>query len=152
LHLGRKALSNIIAVLLLIMTSVAGSAILYAYASGLFGSLQGAHPQQSYTEHLAMEYYNWTNPQLLSIRIRNVGSQNILIEDVFISGTLVANVTWGVPPDTCQNGYLPVQSSCLVQVIPPSGLTFQTGVAYSVSFASSAGGRTSFSVVYGMSG
>jgi hypothetical protein len=158
LHLGRRGLSNVIAVMLLILISTTGAAILYAYASGIFGSLQGGQPQQSYLEHIALEYYNWTNPSLLQIRVRNVGSANILIKDVFISGTIVtANTTYlGVPPDQCQNpGSLPVQSSCLVQIVPPNGLIlsfFQPGTAYSVTFVSSTGGKTSFSVVYEQSG
>jgi hypothetical protein len=143
--------------MLLVVISVTGSAILYAYASGIFGSLQGVQPQQSYMEHIALEYYDWTNPVVgLKIRVRNVGSADILIKDVFIFGTIVpaASITWGIAPDPCQNqnGFLRVQSSCLVTLPTPSGLTFQPGVAYSVSFVSSTGGKTSFSVVYQQSG
>lgn len=143
--------------MLLIIISTTGATMLYAYASGIFGSLQAGQPQQSYLEHIALEYYDWTNPTLLQIRVRNVGSANILIKDVFISGTIVtaANITWGVQGDQCyitKNGSLPVQSSCLVQLVPPKGLAFQPGTAYSLSFVSSTGGKTDFSVVYDQTG
>jgi hypothetical protein len=151
LRLGRRAISNVIAVMLLLLISVTGATILYVYASGIFGSLQGAQPQQSYMEHIALEYYDWTTSPL-QIRIRNVGSANILIKDVFISGTIVTSITWGQGNDTCQNAFLPVRSSCLVQIVPPVSLTFQPGVAYSVSFVSSTGGKTTFSAIYGQTG
>jgi len=151
LHLGRRAISNVIAVMLLLLISVTGATILYVYASGIFGSLQGAQPQQSYEEHIALEYYNWTTSPL-QIRIRNVGSANILFKDVFISGTIVtsSNVIWGKGNDTCQNGFLAVGSSCLVTIPTPSSITSLTpGVAYSVTFVSSTGGKTTFSAIYG---
>jgi hypothetical protein len=143
---------------MLIMISVSGAALLYTYASGLLGPLQGAQGQQNYLEHIALEYYNWqTNP--LQIRIRNVGSHSIQIQDIFISGIMVNpnSITWGVAGDVCQgqSGFpLLVQSSCLVQIAPPSSFTAsaQLGVAYSVSFVSSTGTKTSFSVIYGQTG
>lgn len=156
MHLGRRAISNVIAVMLLLLIAVTGTAIFYVYASGIFGLLQGAQPQQSYMEHIALEYYNWTASSnfLLQIRIRNVGSANILIKDIFISGTNVTRITWGQGNDTCQTAFLslPIRSSCLVIITPPSSLTFQSGVAYSVSFVSSTGGKTTFSPIYGQTG
>jgi flagellin-like protein len=145
----RKAISNIVAVLMLIMISLSGGVLLYTYAAGLMGPLQGAQPQQSYLEHVALEYYDWTNLQL-QIRIRNVGNRNIQISDVFISGTIVSSLTWDL--SNCPGGSLPVQSSCLIQITPPSALTLESGVAYPVSFVSSTGSKTSFSVVYGQTG
>ena len=151
MRLGRKGISNVVAAMLLILISVSGATLLYTYASGVFGPLQGAQPQQSYMEQVALEYYNWTgpNPAPLQIRMRNVGSASILIKDVFISGTIVpaTSISWGAQ---CTNGVLSVQSSCLVTLPAPSALT--PGVAYSVSFVSSTGGKTTFSLIYQQSG
>jgi FlaG/FlaF family flagellin (archaellin) len=152
--LGRRAISNVIAVMLLLLIAVTGASIFYVYASGIFGLLQGAQPQQSYMEHIALEYYDWTASPL-QIRIRNVGSANILVKDVFISGTIVtsSSITWGTTGDPCQTasplGSIAVSTSCWIKIIPPSSLTFQSGVAYSVSFVTSTGGKTTFSVIYG---
>ena len=146
MHKRRAAISNIIAVLMLTMISVTAASILYVYSTGLFGSLQAPPPQDSYLEHIAMEYYNWTSSQL-NIRVRNVGSARIKIVQIYISGTSVAS--WQSPDcPSIQSGYLNVQSSCLVQIAPPVGLTLTGGIAYSVSFATASGGQTTFSLTY----
>ena len=144
--LGRKGLSNVIAVLLLILTAVSGGVILYIYSSGLMGSLQGVQPQQSYLDQIAIEYYDWT-AGVLKVQLRNVGTRNIVIVDVFIVGYKVQNMIWG----TCQNG-LPVQASCLLQLTPPSAVVLQTGIAYSVVIATKAGTMINFEAVFGQSG
>lgn len=154
---GRRGLSNIIAVMFLIVISVTGSFVLYAYASGIFGQLQAAQPKQSYTDQIALEFYDWTDSSsthTLKLQIRNVGSTNIQIVDIFISGTRVINVTWGTPPDTCNGGYLPVQRGCYVQLTTPVSLisSLRAGFAYPVSFITSSGAKVSFSAVFEQTG
>lgn len=135
---------------MLIAISVTGSFLLYAYAAGVFGSLQAGQPKQSYMDQIALEFYDWTDPSVLKLQVRNVGSANIQIVDIVISGTIVTTVTWG----TCTSGSLPVQASCFIQLTTPGSLlpTLRSGYAYSVSIITSSGGKISFSAVYQQTG
>ena len=83
------------------------------------------------------------------MQIRNVGSSNLVIKDVFISANLISSgsITWGAAPNTCPNGNLPVQASCLLSLPSPGGMT--SGIAYSVVFVTATGARIGFSATYG---
>lgn len=148
MRMGKRAVSQTVAAMMMLALTVSGFIILYAYAVGLFGSLQGGGPQQPFVDNIALEYFDWTDKTgVLKMQIRNVGSSNIIIKDVFIAGNLTTGITWGTAPNTCPSGNLPVQAACLVQLPCPSGLT--NGMAYSVVFVTSSGAQMSFRVTKG---
>jgi len=140
---ARKGLSNVIAVMMLILISISGAMLLYVYASGLMGSLQGGAPQQGYMDQLSLEFYDWTNTAALKLQIRNVGATNVVVVDIFMSGTKVTSVNWGA----CPNGSISVQASCLITLTPPASVQLQPGVAYSIVFVTSTGGKANFSAI-----
>lgn len=146
--LGKRAISEVLGALLMITITVSAFTGFYLYTVGLFGRLQGAQPQQVYVDKIAFEFYDWTNPAQLKVEIRNVGSSNIIIKAVYIASDNIT--TWDNPPYTCNNGNLPVEASCLVQLTAPSGLT--VGIAYSVVFATARGGQMRLSATVGQSG
>jgi hypothetical protein len=146
----RKGISQIIAAMFMISLAVAGALIVYVYSTGLLGTLQGAKPQQSFADQLALEYYDWTNTTNLKMQVRNVGSSNMVIKEIFIYGSNITKITWGMPPNTCPNGNMPVQAACLIQLTPPTGLT--NGTAYPVVFVTSTGTTIRFSAIYGQTG
>lgn len=96
---AKKGIAEYVAVLLLIIITVAGATILYVYSSGLLGSLQGAQPQKPYSQMISVEYYDWTttaNPQTsdttlhyLTLTIRNVGSGIAVLSEFFVSGVKI---------------------------------------------------------------
>jgi hypothetical protein len=153
--LGKRAVSEILAALLMITITVACFTVFYLYSVGLFGQLQGAQPQQSYVDRIALEFYDWTQPATLKMEIRNVGSSNIIIKAVYIDGINVTTITWGNSPNTCPSGNLPVEATCLVQLTPPGGLNLSAaddGMSYSVVFATARGGQIRLSATVGQTG
>ena len=62
MRLGSKAVSEIVAAMLLISIVVAATFIIWVYSSNLLGSLQGAQPQTGqYSNQITLEYYDWTD-------------------------------------------------------------------------------------------
>jgi len=150
--LGKRAVSELLAALLVITITVAGFTVFYLYSVGLFGQLQGAQPQQPYVDRIALEFYDWTNPAQLKMEIRNVGSSNVVIRAVYINANNVTTITWGSAPNTCPSGNLAVQASCLLQLTQPSGLNLTPGIAYSVVFSTARGGQIRLSATFGQTG
>lgn len=94
-------------------------------------------------DQLSLEFYDWTNTAALKMQVRNVGATNLVIADVFISGTKVTTIDWGA----CSNGHISVQGSCLITLTPPLSIQLQPGIAYSIVFVTAAGGKANFSAI-----
>ena len=148
--LDKKAVAEIIAALLMITITISCFVVFYLYSVGLFGQLQGAQVQQSYSDTITLEFYDWTNPATLKIEVRNVGSTNIVIRAIYIAANNITAITWGTPPNTCTGGNLPVQATCLIQLPAPGGLT--AGTSYSVVLATSRGALVRLTATVGQIG
>ena len=148
--LGKKAVAEIIAALLMITITISCFVVFYLYSVGLFGQLTGAQVQQSYSDTISLEFYDWTNPATLKMEVRNVGSTNIVIRAIYIAANNITSITWGTSPNTCTGGNLPVQATCLIQLPAPGGLTL--GTSYSVVLATSRGALVRMSATVGQVG
>jgi hypothetical protein len=124
---AKKGVAEYVAVLLLILITVAGTIILYVYSSGLLGSLQGAQPQKPYSQMISVEYYDWTttasgasDPTLhyLKIAIRNVGSGIAVLSEFFVAGVKITAPIAG----TCA-AYTVSQTTAAITVV---GMTTAT--------------------------
>jgi len=144
-----KAVSQVIAALLLIAISVAAAVLVYVFSIGLLGSLQSSGGQQA-KQQLIMEAYNWNNaapPTTLLLTVRNVGPAQIQVADVFINGVIQTSVAFGgsfAGPNTNQ---LAVGSSGTI-TITTSG-TYNGGVAYVVKVVTIDGAVFSYSAICG---
>src|SRR3989337_1042901 len=105
-HFNNKAVSQVIAALLLIAIAVAAAILLYVFSIGLLGSLGTGGGQQT-KEQLIMEAYNWDlTTGDLQLTLRNVGPAAINGDttDVFVNGisqgTLGCAATMA-PGDSC---------------------------------------------------
>jgi len=132
---GKKAISDLVAAMLMILIVIAATTIFYVYSMGLFGSLQGAQPQQPYTAHIALEYYDWTTLNTLRITLRNTGT-----EPVNFANFYVGNETWimQIPSGSitydsgCNSpaGALSVRTACRVTLSNIATVTM--GTAYTL--------------------
>src|SRR3972149_464292 len=86
-HFNNKAVSQVIAALLLIAIAVAAAILLYVFSIGLLGSLGTGGGQQT-KEQLIMEAYNWNVIGTIELTLRNVGPAAIDGDttDVFVNG------------------------------------------------------------------
>jgi hypothetical protein len=166
---GKKAVSELVAIMMLISITVAAAFVIYVYSSGLLGSLTGAQPQTGlYTNQITLEYYDWTSctptscsRSTLKLTIRNVGSGLANIAAYYVSGKLI---TYPISSTTCTSvtgtvlvtsavssvTSLVPQATCTVTLaMPTTGLTITSGVAYEVKIATNNGGVFAYSCVAG---
>jgi hypothetical protein len=149
-----KAVSQVIAALLLIAISVAAAVLVYVFSIGLLGSLQSSGGQQA-KQQVIMEAYNWGavtgGTGDLTMTLRNVGPSGVEFADAFINGQTATPGTTGT--SACHfndpNNILDVGSSCQMVLTPafaPSG-----GVAYTIKVVTVDGAVFSYSAIYGQS-
>jgi flagellin-like protein len=85
----RKAVSPVIATLLLIAIAVAAGIILYVFVSGFTGSLTQTGGQQA-TEQVVMDAYDFKTLTQLSITFRNTGTVEVTIDKLYYDASLVS--------------------------------------------------------------
>jgi flagellin-like protein len=151
---NNRAVSQVIAALLLIAIAVAAAVLVYVFSIGLLGSLQGGGGQQV-KQQLIMEAYDWASqsPTLL-FTMRNVGTSALDIADVFVSGNAaggfaLSDVGTGSGCGVASLGAVPVQTACLVTITMPTTFTPTSGVAYAVKTVTSDGAVFSYSAIAG---
>jgi flagellin-like protein len=153
----RRAVSPIIATLLLIAISVAAGIIVYVFSSSLTGSLtQGGG--QEVSDQVSMDAYSWPSGSP-SFVLRNVGSSTVTISAIYFDGNLCqtnGNVCTAAPSYTtgtsplCQAG--PV---CTTGEYVSTSLTVNSqpsGSSHILRVLTSDGGTFTFTLIAGRSG
>ena len=142
LRVSKKAVSPVIATLLMIAVAVAASVIVYVWSAGLLGTLMGGGGAQV-KEQLIVEAYDWKGVTAgLTLFLRNVGGSDVEVAAIYVGG--VAATSGAV-------GTISVKSS---MPFTPSlgGLTVSAGTAYVVKVVTKTGGVFSFSCIAGSAG
>jgi len=143
-HFNNRAVSAVIATLLLIAIAVAAAIIVYVFSIGLLGGLQTSGGQQV-KQQVIMEAYNWGTTTSLILTLRNVGPAQVAFADWFVNGQTAAAA--GVCAGAAYQ--LTVGSSCTVTLTPPA--TASAGVAYVIKVVSVDGAVFSYSAIAGSS-
>ncbi len=141
---NNRAVSQVIAALLLIAIAVAAAILLYVFSIGLLGSLGSSGGAQT-KEQLIMEAYNWnfpSSPGTIALTVRNVGSASIdaSATDVFVNGVASGQLSGC---GTLQ----PLGGSCTTTITP--GGTYTAGASYPLKLVTPDGGVFSYSVIAG---
>jgi flagellin-like protein len=140
-HFNNRAVSQIIAALLLIAIAVAAAILLYVFSIGLLGSLGSGGGQQT-KEQLILEAYNWAGTTI-SGSFRNVGPAaiNLAGADAFVNGLSAAFVP--------VSSTITPQQATLFTITQPASGTFTQGAAYTLKIVTPDGGVFSYSIVCG---
>ena len=140
-HFNNRAVSEIVAALLLIAIAVAAAVLLYVFSIGLLGSLGSSGGQQT-KEQVIMEAYTFPTAGPLTVTLRNVGSASEALgsADYFVNG-IVASGTGCTSPVT------PSQS-CVETVTVATG-SLISGAAYPFKVVTPTGGVFSYTVIFG---
>jgi flagellin-like protein len=157
---ARKAVSPIIATLLLIAIAVAAGIIVYVFTSSITGNLtQGGGTQVS--QQISMDAYTYPSAGTAPVLVlRNVGSAAVTINQIFFDGNLcqASGATCTAAPALttgpgCTSTTLPSTCGAGIYTQVTLGTTAQTaGTSHLVRVVTSDGGTFTFSVIAGRSG
>ena len=152
----KRGIDTIMATLLMVVIVVAASAMVFVYATGLFGALTQAPNLQK--EQLSLEYSNFgpQNPTYnVTLYIRNTGSVPVTLVAYYVknSNSTYAATTWvgpsiqpGTGPTSLGTAKILISGACGCTSTGGT-FTFTVGNAYTISVLSSRGSQFSFSVV-----
>lgn len=163
----RKAVSPVIATLLLIAIAVAVAIIAYSWVTGLAGGLMGGGGQQVASQ-LSLDAYDYKtrySTNLCNMTVRNVGGSVVNITAVYFDGTPltfdnsapVGAGQWGEVSDpstgtlygTCQ---AIDPGSTIIISIRPSATPPARGSSHTVTIVTSDGAKLSYTVIAGRTG
>jgi len=141
--MNRRAVSPVIATLLMIAIAVASGTLVYVWSMGIVGTLQSSGGQQT-KQQLMMEAYQATGTTTWTFNLRNPGSATLTVAAVYVSGTSCTTFT----PSPFTLG--PSTAGPLVVTIP-TGLVLVQGVGYPVKIITVDGAVFTFTVIAGRS-
>ena len=140
---GRKAVSPIIATLLLIAITVAAGIVVYVFVGGLSANLSKSGGNQV-TEQLSMDAYNFNPDTSLSLTVRNTGTGSVTLNAAYFNGqSATASCVTTSPLD------VGATVTCTITTFP---VTVTSGISYQLKLISLVGAIFSFIVVAGSSG
>lgn len=151
-HYNNRAVSNIIAALLLIAIAVAAAVLLYVFSIGLLGSLGSSGGQQT-KEQVIMEAYTFPASGALTVTLRNVGSasENLAGADYFVNGVQTSTPSgFGICTVSDSTNVVP-GGSCVVN-LQVTIASLVSGAAYPFKIVTPTGGVFSYSIIYGGAG
>ncbi len=152
---ARRAVSPIIATLLLIAIAVAGGIIVYVYVNSLAGGLTSGGGQQV-SEQLSLDAYNYgTIASGVTIAVRNSGSGSVTISSVFFDGLLAASFGTQSPASCAAGATATATGATCTFSLTTSPSTVETATAgtnHVVKIITATGGTSVFSVTAGRSG
>jgi flagellin-like protein len=135
---SRKAVSPIIATLLLIAIAVAAGIVVYVFVNGLAGNLTSGGGQQT-TERLQMQSFNFQlNPPncacsggIVQIFLLNTGPGATTNSAVYYDGVLQTTAAWttGITTFTTGNAYY-TSAAGLIQDLTTGACTATAGTAF----------------------
>jgi flagellin-like protein len=143
--MNRRAVSPVIATLLMIAIAVASGTLVYVWSMGIVGTLQSSGGQQT-KQQLMMEAYKATDTTAGStwtFNLRNPGSATLTVAAVYVNGES-CTITPSTPPFT-----LGPSSAAPLVVTVASGLV--QGVGYPVKIITVDGAVFTFTVIAGRS-
>jgi len=157
---ARKAVSPIIATLLLIAIAVAAGIIVYVFVNSISGNLTQQGGQQV-ADQLSMDAYTYPSAGTAPVLVlRNVGSSTVTLSQVYFDGNLcqASGATCTAAPTLTTGG------GCLATTLPSvctagqyTQVTLTTsaqtvGTSHIVRVITSDGGTFTFTIIAGRSG
>ena len=159
---NRKGINTILAALLMVVIVVVASVMVYAWSTGLLGSLMGNGTGNVGKETLTMDTYAFTNTTYLTLTIRNAGSAAVSFQTYYVkdnSGNTWQLLTWSpagqpVNPNTAIQLNIAIGSTCTAaygtncQFTGSGSFTqFQGGNSYTVQLVTARNTPFPFTVI-----
>ena len=131
---SKKALSPVVAAIILIAVTVAVSIAVAAWMGALTFTFMK-------TEELKVQSHTWaTNRTSISISVKNTGTGAMTISEWRVNDAIVSNVTYtSTVQATLQAG-----DTAVARIAPASGTTFTSGVKYEFAVLSATGNKYTY--------
>jgi flagellin-like protein len=130
---SKKALSPVVAAIILIAVTVAVSIAVAAWMGALTFTFMK-------TEELKVQSHTWaTNRTSISITVKNTGTGAMTLSEWRVNDIVVSNVTYTTGSATLQAG-----DTAVARVAPASGSTFTSGVKYEFAVLSATGNKYTY--------
>lgn len=146
--MNRRAVSPVIATLLMIAIAVASGTLVYVWSMGIVGTLQSSGGQQT-KQQLIMEAYKATGTATgtpWTLNLRNPGSATLTVAAVYVSGT---SCTFA--PTAGPGAFTLAPSTAGALLVTITGLSLSEGVGYPVKIVTVDGAVFTFTVIAGRS-
>jgi len=148
----RKGIQTILAALLMVVIVVVAAVMVYAWSTGLLGTLLATPPPRE--GPLAADSFAFANSTAVTIYIRNSGTGNVTLAAYYVtdsSGNTWQLLSWSGPtiaPNTAKATNIPISTSCpsCQYTGTGSGYTFTAGYSYTVKVLTARNNPFTFTV------
>jgi hypothetical protein len=157
---NKKGINTILASLLMVVIVVVASVMVYAWSTGLLGTLL-VHPSTG-QENLALEACSpctFASNQNVTMNIRELGTVNVTLTSYFVkdsSGNQYSRLSWNsagpnqplvIAPNQVRGIVVVINTSCGSSCsLTGNAFTFNSGYSYTVTMVTSRNTQFSFSV------
>ncbi len=152
---NKKGIQTILAALLMVVIVVVASVMVYAWSTGLLGSLL-VTPQTG-KEALNMDTYSFPATTTVAISIRNTGTASITLQTYYVkdnSANTWSLTTWAAGPSIAPNAVNPTNvdigatcGTCTYSGTSGAFATFTAGNSYTVTVVTTRNNQFVFTVV-----
>ena len=155
---NKKGINTILASLLMVVIVVVAAVMVYAWSTGLLGTLL-VHPTTG-QENLSLEACNpctfASNGQNVTMNIRELGTANVTLTSYFVkdpSGNQYSRISWNpsspyvIAPNQVKGVVVPINANCGSScTLTGNAFTFTSGYAYTITMVTSRNTQFSFQV------
>ena len=148
MKLGKRGVSPVIAVLLLIVIAVAAAVLTYLWVLGYIGTVQSTGGTEQLQERLKIEGVKVESDKISAIYVRNIGDVAFNISAVYLSdasGVIAADPSLTVGPVSPGSVQTLDSSNGLSNVI---GETLSEGTTYIVKVVTASGTEATYTFTY----
>ncbi len=148
---NKKGIQTILAALLMVVIVVVASVMVYAWSTGLLGSLLVTPPTGK--EALNMDTYTFPSSTAVTINIRNSGSTAVTLQTYYVkdtSGNTWANIAWSGPsinPNQVNATRIDIASPATCSPTPCAFTSFVSGNSYTVTVVTTRNNQFVFTVI-----
>jgi len=138
MKLGKRGVSPVIAVLLLIVIAVAAAVLTYLWVLGYIGTVQSTGGTEQLQERIKIEGVDTVNNE---VYVRNIGDIKVTIDAVY-----VLNATGVIDSDTTVSQE--IEPGEVAEISLPTGISWKSGVTYIVKAVTETGTEATYTFTY----
>jgi FlaG/FlaF family flagellin (archaellin) len=150
---NKKGIDTILAALLMVVIVVVAAVMVYAWSTGLLGTLL-VNPNNNKEGPLTMDTYAFSNSTFVGITIRNAGSSNVTLTSFYVTdsnGNQWAKLTWAggtIAPNKAAITYIGIGTAngCTYTGANGGFAQFTSGYSYTVKVVTAKNNPFTFTV------